>query len=61
MEKKNNNIVAVKGDKLVVTSGLEGYIVADVDDALLIVPLDEEQTIKQYVNEVKTLYGDKYL
>jgi len=61
MFNSHNNIVAVKGDKLVVTSGLEGYIVADVDDALLIVPLDEEQTIKQYVNEVKTLYGDKYL
>jgi len=57
----HNNIVAIKGDKLVVTSGLEGYIVADVDDALLIVPLDEEQRIKQYVNEVKSLYGDKYL
>ena len=61
MFNSHNNIVAVKGDKLVVTSGLEGYIVADVDDALLIVPLDEEQTIKQYVNEVKSLYGDKYL
>ena len=61
MFNSHNNIVAVKGDKLIVASGLEGYIVADVDDALLIVPLEEEQRIKQYVNEVKTLYGDKYL
>lgn len=61
MFNSHNNIVAIKGDKLVVTSGLEGYIVADVDDALLIVPLEEEQKIKQYVNEVKSLYGDKYL
>lgn len=57
----HNNIVAIKGDKLVVASGLEGYIVADVDDALLIVPLEEEQKIKQYVNEVKSKFGDKYL
>ncbi|MBO4803915.1 MAG: mannose-1-phosphate guanylyltransferase [Muribaculaceae bacterium] len=61
MFNSHNNIIAIKGDKLLVTSGLEGYIVADVDDALLIVPLEEEQKIKQYVNEVKSLYGDKYL
>ena len=51
----------VKGDKLIVASGLEGYIVADVDDALLIVPLEEEQKIKQYVNDMKSKFGDKYL
>ena len=61
MFNSHNNIVAIKGDKLVVASGLEGYIVADVDDALLIVPLDEEQKIKQYVNDVKAKFGDKYL
>ena len=31
------------------------------DDILLICPLSEEQKIKQYVNEVKTNFGDKYL
>ena len=56
-----NNIFAVKKEKLVVASGLEGYIVADSGDVLLICPLDEEQKIKQYVNEVKTNFGDKYL
>ena len=61
MFNSQNNIVAIKGDKLVVASGLEGYIVADVDDALLIVPLEEEQKIKLYVNEVKSKFGDKYL
>jgi len=61
MFNSHNNIVAVKGDKLVVASGLEDYIIADVEDALLIVPFSEEQKIKQYVNEVKTKYGDKYL
>jgi len=61
MYNSHNNIVAIKGDKLVVTSGLEGYIVADVDDALLIVPMEEEQKIKNYVNDVKNKFGDKYL
>ena len=61
MYNSHNNIVAVKGDKLIVASGLEGYIVADVNDALLIVPLEEEQKIKQYVNDMKSKFGDKYL
>ena len=61
MFNSHNNIIAIKGDKLVVASGLEGYIVADVDDALLIVPLEEEQKIKLYVNEVKSKFGDKFL
>jgi len=61
MFNSHNNIVAIKGDKLIVASGLEDYIIADVDDALLIVPLEEEQKIKLYVNEVKSKFGDKYL
>ena len=36
-------------------------IVADVDDALLIVPKDEEQRIRLYVNEVRAQFGKKYL
>ena len=54
-------VVHAEDASKVVLQGLEGYIVADVDDALLIVPLDEEQKIKTYVNEVKSKFGDKYL
>ena len=57
----NNNVIAAQGDKLIVVSGLNGYIVADTADALLIVPKNEEQKIKNYVNEAKTHFGDKYL
>ena len=57
----NDNMIAVSGDKLVVASGLQGYIVADADDVLLICPKSEEQKIKQYVNDVKASFGDKYL
>lgn len=57
----NNNVIAARGDKLVVVSGLNGYIVADTPDALLIVPKNDEQKIKNYVNEAKTHFGDKYL
>ena len=57
----HNNVIAVSGDKVVVLSGLDNYIVADVDDALLIVPKDEEQRIRLYVNEVRAQFGEKYL
>ncbi len=57
----HNNVVAVKGDKLIVASGLNDYIVADADDVLLIVPRADEQKIRNYVNDVKMTFGDKYL
>ena len=57
----NHNVIAARGDKLVVVSGLNGYIVADTPDALMIVPINDEQKIKNYVNEAKTHFGDKYL
>lgn len=56
-----NSLFAAKTEKLVVASGLKDYIVADNGDILLICPLAEEQKIKQYVNEVKANFGDKYL
>ena len=57
----HNNVIAAKGDKLVVVSGLNGFIVADTPDALMIVPINDEQKIKTYVNEAKTHFGDKFM
>ena len=56
-----NNIIASKGEKLVVVSGLEGFVVADTPDALLIAPINDEQKIKNFVNEAKTHFGDKFM
>ena len=61
MFNSKNNIVSMKEDKLVVAVGLNDYIIADADDVLLICPKAEEQRIKLIVNEVKSLYGDKYI
>ncbi len=57
----HNNMIAVQREKLVVASGLDNYIIADAGDVLLICPMNEEQKIKQYVNDVKAAHGDKYL
>lgn len=57
----NNNMIAIKKEgKLVVASGLKNFIIADSDDVLLICPQAEEQRIKQFVNDVKSSFGDKY-
>lgn len=56
-----DSIVATTGDKIVVVSGLDGYIVAENDNALMICPIAEEQQIKHIVNDVKSRFGEKYI
>ena len=56
-----NSVFAIAGDKIVVAAGLDGYIVADNGNALLIYPIDQEQKVKQIVNEVGLRFGEKYI
>ena len=57
-----NNMFAVRQpDKLIVIDGLNDYIVADADDVLLICPRENEQRIKQMVNDVEIRFNGKYL
>ena len=53
----------VKGenDRLIVVSGLEGYLVAQCNDVTLICKKDDEQRFREYVSEVKSKKGDKFL
>jgi len=54
-------MVAGPANKLIVLQGLDDFIVVDSEDALLICKKDKEQSIKEYVAEVKRNKGDKYL
>ena len=54
-------MVAGPAGKLMVLQGLDDFIVVDSEDALLICKKDKEQSIKEYVAEVKRNKGDKYL
>ena len=53
----------VKGDddRLIVAQGLEGYLIAQCDDVTLICKKDDEQRFREYVSEVKSKKGDKFL
>ena len=48
MIESRDNIVHTTEERKVVIQGLEGYIVAEKDDVLLICKLSEEQRIKQF-------------
>lgn len=55
------SLFAVKGEKIVVASGLKDYIVADNGNALLIYPIADEQKIRQIVNDVKSRFGEDFV
>ncbi len=57
----NDNIVTMSDNKLVVLQGLEGYIIAESENSLLICKKEEEQRIKHFVTEVKFKYGDEFV
>lgn len=48
-----NCIIKTPEDKLVVINGLEGFIVAEYDNVLLICKKDDEQKVKDFVAEAK--------
>jgi len=54
-----NCIIKASGDKLVVTEGLDGYIIVDEGDSLLICQRQNEQLIKSFVSDIKLKYGDE--
>ena len=56
----SQNIVNVNKDKLVVLQGLDGYIVAESNNTLLICKKDDEQQIKQIVADIKREKGEDF-
>jgi mannose-1-phosphate guanylyltransferase len=57
----NNSMVHVADNKLVLLEGLDDFIVVDTKDVLLICKKNKEQSIKDYVADIKRNMGDKYL
>jgi len=55
-----DNIVVLPSEKLAVIQDLKGYIVAESDNVLLICKRENEQKIRQYVNDVNVQFDGKY-
>ena len=60
-DSQHNVIRVANQEKLVVVKGLEGFIVVDTEDALLICPKEEDQFIKTIVGDVKSGLGEPYV
>lgn len=54
------NIIALPPEKLAVIHDLKGYIIAESDNVLLICKRENEQKIRQYVNDVNIKFEGKY-
>ncbi len=57
----HNCLIRMPKDKLAVVEGLDGYIIVDKEDALLICKKENEQLIKSFVSDIKLKFGDKHL
>jgi mannose-1-phosphate guanylyltransferase len=62
LEECRDNIIKMPKGHLAVINGLEGYIVAESGDVLLICKKgDSSALIRKYVNEVQLKYGEEFV
>ena len=53
LHNSSDNMINVPENKLVVVQGLKDFILVDTNDVLLLCPKEDEQKIKQIVNDLK--------
>ncbi len=56
----SGNIFNISPGKIAVVQGLKDYIVVGADDVILIVRKEEEQNIKNYLEDLKRGIGERY-
>ncbi len=62
MENSHHNVVKLPKGILGIISGLEGFIVAEKDNVLLICKKEDSSAlVRKYVNEVQLRNGDNYI
>ena len=62
MENCKNNVIKLPKGKLAVLNGLEGFIVAEKDNVLLICKKEDTSgQIRKYVNEAQLKYGEEFV
>lgn len=59
-ESKDNIVVLPEG-KLAVLQNMEGYLIAESDNVLLICKKDEEHSIRKFVNDAQIKMGEDYI
>ena len=57
-----NNIIKLPDDHMGIINGLDGYIVAEKGNVLLICKKEDSSAlIRKYINEVQVKYGDEFI
>lgn len=57
----HNNYIMGKKEKLIVAQGLEGFLIADFDDILLICKKEDSSIFKDFIADVRSSKGEKYM
>ena len=57
----HNNLISAADKKLVILQDLEGYLINDTKDVLVICKKDEDDDFKKFRNGVLLKYGEKYM
>ena len=61
MYESQNCIVSMPKEKLVVLQGLDGYIVVEYNNTLLVCKKEDEQKIKEFVTDIRIEKGEKFV
>ena len=62
LEDCSNNVIKLPKGKIGVFNGLEGYIVADSEDVLLVCRKNDDSSfIRKYVSEIGLKYGEEFV
>ena len=62
MEDSHNNVIKLPKGRVAVINGLDGYIVAEEGNVLLICKKgDSSALVRKYVNEVLIKYGEEFV
>ena len=62
MENCHNNVIKLPKGKLAVLNGLDGFIVAEKDNVLLVCKKEDSSAlVRKYVNEVQMKKGEEFV
>lgn len=56
-----NNYIKGKKDKITVIQGCEGFLIADFDDVLLVCKKEDSSVFRDFITDVKSEKGEKYV
>ena len=57
----HNNLISASSNKLVILQDLEGYLINDTDNVLVICKKDEDDDFKKFRTNVLIKYGEEYM